>query len=388
MSEKVAIIGIGMSQFGELWDRSFTGLIVEAGSKAIKNAGITPKDIDALFGGNMSAGLFVDQEHIASLVMDNMGLLNKPATRVESACASGGVALRTAYTAIRSGMHDIVVVGGVEKMTDIMSSQATSVLGAASDQEWEVFYGATFPALYALVAKRHMHHFGTTEEQMAQVAVKNHHNGSLNDHAHFQFEIDIDKVLKSPMVSTPLKLLDCSPISDGAAAVILASEKKAKELCDNPVWIKGTGQATDTISLHDRNTLCTFNATVEASRQAYKQAGLTAKDIDFAEVHDCFTIAELVAIEDLGFCKKGEGGKFTEAGETSLKGSIPINPSGGLKAKGHPVGATGIAQVCEATLHLRGAAKERQVKDAKTALIHNVGGSGGSCTVHILGGNE
>lgn len=384
MSRRVAVIGVGMSQFGELWERSFRSLIVEVGMKAVSEANIEPNEIDGLFGGNMSAGQFVKQEHIASLTMDQSGLLPKPAIRVESACASGGVALRTALMAIKSGMHDVVVAGGVEKMTDILTSRTTGALATAADQEWEAFYGATFPGLYAMIARRHMHKYGTTEEQLAQVAVKNHHNGKLNPKAQFQFDVALEKVMNSSKIAEPLKLLDCSPISDGAAAVILASEEKAKELCENPVWIEGSGLGTDTIGLHDRKDICTLGATVEAARQAYKQAGATAKDIDCAEVHDCFTIAEICAIEDLGFCKKGEGGKFSEQGETALDGSMPINTSGGLKSKGHPVGATGIAQAIEAVLQLRGEAGDRQVKDAETALTHNVGGSGGTAAVHIF----
>ncbi|MFH1425058.1 MAG: thiolase domain-containing protein [archaeon] len=386
MSEKVAIIGIGMSKFGELWDRSLRSLVVEAGVGAITDASIKPDQIEAIFGGNMSSGQFIGQEHIASLIADHMGLTPKPSMRVESACASGGLALRAAYMSIRAGMHDIVVAGGVEKMTDVLGGRATGALGTASDQEWEVFQGATFPGLYALAARRHMHEYGTTEEQLAQVAVKNHQNGALNEHAQFPFEITVDQVMKSSKVATPLKLLDCSPISDGAAAVILASEEKAKEICDDPIWILGSGQATDTISLHSRADLCTFNATVQAAKQAYEQSGLKPKDIDIAEVHDCFTIAEIIAIEDLGFCKKGEGGKFTEKGETARSGSKPINTSGGLKSKGHPVGATGIAQAIEAVTQLRGDAGKRQVKNVKHAMTHNVGGSGGSCAVHIFGG--
>lgn len=384
MKKEVAIIGVGLTKFGEIWDKSFRSLMVEAGVKAIEDANIEPKDIDGLFGGNMSAGLFIKQEHLAALTMDQTGLLPKPAMRVESACASGGLALRAAYMAIKSGMHDIVVAGGAEKMLDVSTSKATEALATASDQEWEAFYGVTFPALYALLARRHMHKFGTTEKQLAQVAVKNHFNGARNPYAHFQKEITLETVMNSAKIADPLKLFDCSPLSDGAAALILASREKAEQVCKDPVWIAGSGQASGTLALHDRRDLCTLDASVEAAKQAYKQAGVTAKDIDCAEVHDCFTIAEILAIEDLGFCKKGEGGKFTERGETSLKGSIPVNTSGGLKSKGHPVGATGIAQVIEAVLQLRGKAGERQVKDVEYALTHNVGGSGGSAAVHIF----
>lgn len=384
MKKEVAIIGVGLTKFGEHWDRSLRSLIVEAGVSAMKDAGVTPNEIDGLFGGNMSAGQFARQEHLSSLTMDQACLLPKPAMRVEAACASGGAALRAACMAIKSGMHEIVVAGGAEKMTDVMATVTTGALATASDQEWEAFYGVTFPGLYALIANRHSYEYGTTEEQMAMVAVKNHYNGARNPYAHFQKEITIDTVLNSTMVADPLNIFDCSPISDGAAAVIIASKEKAEQLCDDPVWIIGAGQASDTLALHDREDICTLNATVQAAEQAYKQAGVKPHDIDFAEVHDCFTIAEIIAIEDLGFCKKGEGGKFTEKGHTALNGKIPINTSGGLKAKGHPIGATGIAQAVEAVFQLRGEADKRQVKNAKLGLIHNIGGSGGTCAVHIL----
>ncbi|MHC1581949.1 MAG: thiolase domain-containing protein [Candidatus Syntropharchaeia archaeon] len=382
----VAIIGVGITKFGELWDKSFRDLISEAGTKAILDAGIEGKEIDALFVGSMSPGRFVGQEHVGALVADSSGLhvMNIPTTRVENACASGGLALRQAYISVASGMHDIVVVGGVEKMTDVIGGEATDILAMAADQEWEAFFGVTFPALYAMIARRHMHEYGTTREQLAEVAVKNHDNGLLNPNAHFRRKITVDSVLNATMVADPLTVLDCSPISDGAAALVLAPLDKAKQYTDKIVKISGSGQASDSLALHGREDICTFKATVEAARQAYKQAGVEPKDIDLAEVHDCFTIAEILAIEDLGFVKKGEGGKATEEGRTRIDGDIPINPSGGLKAKGHPVGATGIAQAAEVALQLRGEAGERQVKDAEIGLTHNIGGSGATCVVHIL----
>lgn len=381
---KVGVIGIGITDFGELWDKSYRDLITEAGARAIIDAGIEGKEVDAIYGGSMTPGLLIGQEHIGALIADYAGLSGIPATRVEAACASGGLALREAYLSIKSGVNDIVVAGGVEKMTDVTTSVATVALGGAADQEWEVFHGATFPALYALMARRHMLEYGTTEEQMAMVAVKNHHNGSLNPHAQFQFETTVEKVMSSSPVASPLKLLDCSPITDGAAVVILASEKTAKRLSDNPVWIIGSGQASDTLALHERKSLSRIEATIKAAQQAYKISNVMIKDIDFAEVHDCFTIAEIMAIEALGFCKLGEGGKMTENGETALNGRIPINTSGGLKAKGHPLGATGIAQAVEAVLQLRGKADKRQVKNAEIGLTHNVGGSGATSVVHIF----
>lgn len=382
----VAVIGVGMTKFGELWDKSFRQLIAEAGAKAIFDSGIEGKEIDAIYVGSMSSGRFVGQEHVGALVADASGFSNThiPSTRIESACASGGLAIRQGYLSIASGMNDIVVVGGMEKMNDVVGASATETLATAADQEWEAFFGATFPGLYAMIATKHMHDYGTTKEQLAQIAVKNHANGSLNPYAQYQREVTLEQVINASIVAYPLGLLDCSPVTDGAASVVLCAADKAKEYIDKPAKIVGSGQASDSLALHARREICTLDSTVNASHMAYKKANLTPKDIDFAEVHDCFTIAEICAIEDLGFVKKGEGGKAIENKITTLDGSLPINTSGGLKAKGHPVGATGVAQIVEVTLQLRGEAEKRQVKDAKIGLAHNVGGSGASCTVHIL----
>jgi acetyl-CoA C-acetyltransferase len=381
---KVAIIGVGLTKFGELWDVSLRRMMLEAGARAIEDAGIDGKKIDAMYVGNMSAGQFISQEHIASLIADHAGLTPIPCTRVEAACASGGLALRQAVITVASGIHDIVVAAGIEKMTDVLAEQTTEALITAADQEWEAFVGATFPGLYALMARRHMYEFGTTEEQLAKVAVKNHHNACFNPCAQYQMEITVEDVLNSSPVTTPLKLLDCSPITDGAACVILAPFDMAREFTDTPILVAGTGQASDTISLHDRQTLTGIAATNKAAELAYKMAGVGPNDIDLAEVHDCFTIAEIMAIEDLGFCKKGDGGKVTERDETAIGGRIPINTSGGLKGKGHPVGATGIAQAVEITQQLRGEAGKRQVNGAEIGLTHNVGGSGGTVVVHVM----
>lgn len=380
----VAIIGVGLTKFGELWDVSFRQMMIESGARAIEDAKIDGKQIDAMYVGNMSAGQFIRQEHIASLIADHAGLVPIPSTRVEAACASGGLALRQAIIAVGSGVHDFVVAAGIEKMTDVLSEHATGALATAADQEWEVYAGATFPGLYALMARRHMYEFGTTEEQMAMAAVKNHRNACLNPCAQYHMEITVDDVLNSSPVTLPLKLLDCSPITDGAACVILAPAEKAKKFTDTPILVAGTGQASDSISLHSRPSLTGLRATVEATKMAYKMAGVGPDDIDLAEVHDCFTIAEIMAIEDLGFCEKGKGGKVTQEGETAREGRIPVNTSGGLKGKGHPVGATGIAQAVEVVQQLRGEAGKRQISGAEIGLTHNVGGSGGTAVVHIL----
>jgi acetyl-CoA C-acetyltransferase len=381
---EVAIVGVGMTKFGEDWNRGFRDLILEAGTKALEDAKLSGEEIDAIYCGTMAPGPLIGQEHAAALLVDWMGLNPIPSIRVEAACASGGVALRQGYLAVASGLHDCVVVGGVEKMTDVPGPDVISTLGGAGDEEWELFFGATFPALYALMARRHMYEFKTTEEQMALVAVKNHKHGAKNKYAQFQKEIDINTVLSSKTVADPLKVFDCSPVTDGAAALVLMPFEKAKKICQQPIKIIASAQASDTLALHDRQSLVELKATKIAAKKAFSLAGISPKDVDVAEVHDCFTIAEILAIEDIGFFNKGEGGKAVEQGLTALDGQIPINTSGGLKACGHPVGATGIKQAVEIVWQLRGEANSRQVKDAKIGLTHNVGGSGATCVIHIF----
>ncbi|MEM2948535.1 MAG: thiolase domain-containing protein [Candidatus Anstonellales archaeon] len=383
---EVAVIGVGMTKFGEHWDKGYRDLVLEAGLKAIQDANLTGSEISAGYVGTMASGSLIGQEHVGSLLADQMGLTPIPITRVEGACASGGLALRQGYLAVASGMHDFVVVGGVEKMNDLSVEQVTEILGGAGDQEWELFFGATFPALYALIARRHMHEYGTTEEMMASVAVKNHAHGAKNPYAQFQNEITIETVLNSKVVASPLKIYDCSPITDGAAAVILAPLEKAKEILprDKIVRIAASEQATDTIALHDRKTITSLNAAKVAAQKAYARARIKPEDVDVAEVHDCFTIAEIIATEDLGFFKPGEGGRAALEGETSFGGKVVINTSGGLKACGHPVGATGVKQAVEIVWQLRGEAEKTQVENAEIGLTHNVGGSGGTAVVHIF----
>ena len=384
----VAVIGIGETKFGELWDKSFREIGIEAGLLAIQDSKIKGEEIDALYIGNMSAGRFIDQEHIAPLIADYVGLANQnlPATRIEGAGASGGLALSSAYMAVASEVHDIVVVGGAEKMTDVSEVYANEILASTADQEWESVFGATFAGLHAMIARRHMHEYGTTREQLGMVAVKNHKNGALNPNAQYRREMALEVVLRAPMVAEPLGLFDCAPLSDGAAALVLCPLDQAKEYTDNPVRIASCGQAGDFMALHDRTDICTMDATVVAAKKALKYADITPSDIDLAEVHDNYTISEILAIEDLGFFKKGEGGPATEEGKTALNSEISINPSGGLKAKGQPVGATGVAQAVEVVRQLRGEAGDRQVKDARYGLTHNVGGTGASVIVHILEG--
>ncbi|HEX7391900.1 MAG TPA: thiolase domain-containing protein [Thermoplasmata archaeon] len=383
---RVAVIGVGDTEFGELWDSSFRDLGIKAGLAAVADANISADKIDALYVGNMSAGRFIEQEHIGALIADYSGLARDhiPATRVEAAGASGGLALRQGFQAVASGLHDIVVVGGAEKMTDVSDTESSNIQSSSADQEWEIVLGATYPALHALIARRHMHVYGTTREQLADVAVKNHKHGSLNPKAQFQRPITRETVLGSPLVSSPLRVFDCAPSSDGAAAVVLCPLDQAKNYTEIPVEIVGTGQASDTLSLHDRKDICTMEATRSAAKRAFDMAGMTYKDVDVAEVHDNFTISEILALEDLGFFKKGEGGKATEAGLTGLEGEIAVNTSGGLKARGDPIGATGLAQAVEIVTQLRGKADKRQVKDAQVGLTHNVGGTGATVVVHLF----
>lgn len=382
----VAVIGIGCTKFGERWSTSFRDLFVTAGTLALEDAGVSGEDIDALYVGNMSAGRFVEQEHIGALIADYAGLAtdNIPSTRVEAACASGGLAFRQAVISVASGMEDIVVAAGVEKMTDVGTGASVDMLASAADREWEGFAGATFPGLYAMIANDYMHRYPLTRDQLAEVAVKNHENGSKNPIAQFRNRITVDTVLSSSMVADPLRLFDCSPITDGAAAVVVMPLERAREFTDSPVRVLASAQASDTIALHDRRDISTLDATVAAGQRAFAHSGITHRDIDLIEVHDCFTIAEICAIEDLGFCKKGEAGRLTEEGITALDGDLPVNPSGGLKACGHPVGATGIKQICEVVTQLRGEATGRQV-DAEIGMTHNVGGTGATVVIHILG---
>jgi acetyl-CoA C-acetyltransferase len=386
MMRELAIVGIGCTKFGEMWDKSFRDLFIEAGLMALADARVSGAQIEALYGGNMSSGIFLEQEHVGALIADYSGLTanNVPSTRVEAACASGGLALRSGVIAVASGYHDVVISAGIEKMTDIGAEKAMDALAAAADREWEAAVGATFPGLYAMMARAHMHEFGTTREQLAQVAVKNHYNGSMNPRAQFRNRITIETVVNSPLVADPLRLFDCSPITDGAAAVVLVPAARAKEFTDTPIYIKAAAQASDSISLHDRRSLTSIDATTVAADRAFKMTKLQRSKIDVAEVHDCFTIAEIMAIEDLGFFEKGAGGPATIAGETAIGGKIPINTSGGLKACGHPVGATGVKQAVEIVEQLRGDAGKRQVDGAEVGLTHNVGGTGGTVVVHIL----
>jgi len=381
----VSVVSAGLSKFGKRQGLYGRELFAEAAKEAFNRCpNLEPKkDIKALFIGHMGES-YEHQGHTGPTVSDWAGLLPIQATRVENACASSGAALRCGILAVLSGMCDVVMVGGVEKMTHRTTPDVTEFLAMASDYPFEQWHGITFPGLYALMATAHMHKYGTTEEQMAMVAVKNHHNGALNPKAHKQREVTLEKAISSRVIAWPLKLYDCSLITDGASCLILTKPELAKKFTDTPVHIIGSGQASDAIGLYERDRFTTLNAGKLAGQEAYRMAKVEPKDIDVAEVHDCFTIAEIIAYEDLGFCKQGEGGPLMESGATKLEGKIPVNSSGGLKSKGHPVGATGTAQAYEIYLQLAGQAEKRQVDGAEIGLAHNVGGSGATATVHIL----
>jgi acetyl-CoA C-acetyltransferase len=380
---EVAVIGVGMNRWGELWEKSLRRIWTEAALEAVDDAGVG--HLDALYVGCMAGGLFVGQEHLGALLADQLGMGPIPGTRVESACASGGLALRQAYLAVASGAHDVVLASGVEKMTDVDGGAATYALSTAADQEYESYHGVTFPGLYAMMARAHMQRYGTTRQQLAEVAVKNHRHGALNPLAQFPAPVTAEQVMESVLVADPLRVLDCSPVTDGAAAVVLTTLEQARKVKKHPlVRLAASAHATDTLALADRADLCWLGSTQRAAELAYRQAGIGPKDLSFCEVHDCFTIAEVMVIEALALVEKGMGGRAAQSGLTALGGKVPVNPSGGLKSKGHPVGATGIAQVREAVLQLRGACGPRQVKDAHRGLTQNMGGTGASTVVHIL----
>ncbi|MGC8663446.1 MAG: thiolase domain-containing protein [Thermoplasmata archaeon] len=383
----VVIVGVGQTKFGEHWEKSLRALAVEAGLKAIEDAGIYSKDIDAIYGGNMSAGSSTFQDHIGPLLADFTGLaINKvPAIRIENGSASGAAAFHEGFLSVASGLYDTVLVGGVEKLTDVSMEEVTEVLSGEVDREWELFNGATLASLAALIARRYMLDYSVKREQIALMPVLSHKHGSLNPYAQYKNIIKVEDVLKSTMVAEPLTMLDCAPVSDGASAVILTTEENAKKWRkDNIVKVKASSVASDFISLQSRESITRFDSVIEASRKAYRMAKLEPKDISLVEVHDAFSIFGLIALEDLGFFEKGKAGKFLEEGYGNLDSKLPVNPSGGLKAKGHPVGATGVGQIVEASLQLRKEAEKRQVPNPKNALTLNMGGSGGSSIVHIL----
>ena len=378
---KIQILGAATTKFGELWNVSPRELAHEAIHKALSRANKQPKEVDALFVGNMLAGILGKQANLGSFFVEELGI-HVPAFHVEAACASGGLALHTAINSILAGQYKTVVVLGVEKMTDYPQDDVTAGLMAAGSDE-ERHAGATFPGIYALMAQAYMQKYQISEELLASVPVKNHYHGSFNAKAQFQSPLTIADVMRSTKIAEPLKLLDCSPVSDGAAAVVITKEET--KLKGQSVFISASEVATDTLALHDRSSFTSLTSVVTAAKKAYSKVGIKPQDVDVAEIHDCFSIAEVIATEDLGFSQRGKGAKDISDGKMTLfKGKMITNPSGGLKACGHPVGATGIKQIVEIFDQLQGTANKRQVENAKIGLTHNVGGSGAIAVIHIL----
>lgn len=380
---KIGIVGIGHGKFGNRSDATVQELAFEPFKMAIEDTeNLSREDIDALIVGSVPE--YHMQRSLPGVVAEYVGMNPKSTWLTEAACASGSAAIRTAYMAIKSGMHDIVAVIGIQKMRELSTEEILALMGRVGDVQWESIFGTTFPGYYALYANRHMYEFGTTKEQMALVAVKNHYYGSLNPHAFFQKEVTLERVLKSDNVAYPLNVFDCCANADGAACVIMTNEKLAKKFNDTPIWFEGLGSASAQMSLLRRPNLVEIPSAVEAAKQAYAQAKVKPSDIQVADVHDCFTIAEIMAYENLGFCDKGKGGKFIEEKQSYIGGKTPVNVDGGLKAKGHPVGATGVSMTTEIVKQLRGEAGKRQVTGAELGLTHNVGGIGQYTFVHIL----
>ena len=381
----VAVVGIGKTPFGAFPDRDLRSLAVEAGEKCLKNGHASPTQIDAFFLGNFAGPSFTGQNHLAPYISTALGIRDVPATRVEAACASSGSAFFHAWTGVASGVYHTVLVVGVEKMTSQPTPRVTEILSGAGDCAGEVKAGSTFASLFAMIARRHMYQFGTKREHLAAVAVKNHANGALNPDAQMRKVITLEQAMAGKPIADPLNLYDCSLISDGAAAVLLTAADRASEFTDKPVRVMGIAQASDYVALDQKPDITTFPAVRSASEKAYRMAGIGPADVQLAELHDCFTIAEIIAMEDLGFVARGEGGPYTAAGCTARNGARPVNTSGGLKSKGHPVGATGAAQICDLVLQMRCEAGERQVPRHAVGLAENLGGSGASCVVTILG---
>ncbi|WP_435193898.1 thiolase C-terminal domain-containing protein [Natronomonas sp. EA1] len=382
---RASVVGAGMTKFG-VHDSPLQELFGQAAFEAFDDAGVDPADIEAFYFGNAMGGQTENDTHLAPKLASHVGIAGVPAQRFEDACATSANAFKHAVEAVESGRHDVVLAGGVERCTPVTGKdtpEMTTIFASASHRQYEQPTGLTFPGVFALLTKRHMHEYGTTEEQLAEVAVKNHAHGQLNDRAHFGKQTSVEEVLEGPVVADPFRLMDCCPFSDGASAVVVVSEEKAAAF-DRPVDVVGLGHATDVAPICDKHTPHATQAARDAAAQAYAQAGWDGSEVDFAEVHDCFTGAEVMASEAIGLIEDGQGGVAAAEGRTSLGGEIPINPSGGLKAKGHPIGATGTAQIVELTEQLRGIAGERQVPDATRAVAHNLGGDAATTLVTAM----
>lgn len=386
----VNVAGIGETPMGRYPDRGLREMIREAGHRAIEDSGIDAGEIDAVFVGNFAGQTLTGQGHLGPMVTETLGLTTVPAMRVEGACASGGLALLQAVNAIRYGIHDIVLVGGVEKMTHQSTGVVTGALTSAMDVELEAQTGQTFPGEFAMIAHRYFHEHRNIQREMAQVAVNAHDNALLNPHAQLHKKIDVDKVLGAPRIADPLGLFDCSLVTDGAAFLVLTADDVSDAYSTGRrhrrIRITGSGHRGDALTLQGKKSQTSFSATLQAASTAYAQSGRGAGDIDLAEVHDCFTITQIINTEDLGFFETGRGADAVADGRTALHGDMPINTSGGLKAKGHAVGATGISQAIEIITQLRGAAGDRQIAKADIGLTHNLGGTAATCVINIFEG--
>ncbi|MFC7154240.1 beta-ketoacyl synthase N-terminal-like domain-containing protein [Halomarina halobia] len=382
---RASVVGAGMTTFG-VHDSTLAELFAAAALDAYDDAGVSPDEVDAFYFGNAMGGLTENDTHLAPKLASEVGIAGVPAQRFEDACATSSNAFKNAVQAVEAGIHDTVLVGGVERCTPetgLGTGEMTRIFASASHRQYEQPTGLTFPGVFALLTKRHMHEYGTTEEQLAHVAVKNHANGTRNPRAHFGKEITVEDVLESPLVADPFRLMDCCPFSDGASAVIVTGDDRADSY-DAPVDVAGVGHATDVVPLSAKPVPHATRAARDAAAQAYEQAEASADGMAFAEVHDCFTGAEVMASEAIGFFEDGEGGPAAEEGRTALDGDRPINPSGGLKAKGHPIGATGTGQIVELTEQLRGDAGKRQIDGAERAVAHNLGGDAGTTVVTVM----
>jgi len=383
---RATVVGVGMTEFG-VHGSTLPELFADAAFPALDDAGMKQDELDAFYFGNAMSGLAENETHLAPKVATHIGMTDVPFQRFEDACATSANAFKNAVQAVGAGIHEAVLVGGVERCTPktgMETPEMTRVFASASHRQYEQPSGLTFPGVFALLTKRHMHEYGTTEEQLAEVAVKNHYHGSLNERAHFGKEATVQDVLDGPIVADPFRLMDCCPFSDGASAVVVTSEELGDSFGGEGVDVTGIGHGVDAVPLADKASLPETKAARDGAREAYAEAGVTPGDVDFAEVHDCFTGAEVMATEALGLFEDGEGGPAAAEGRTRLGGEVPVNPSGGLKAKGHPIGATGTAQVTELTEQLRGEAGERQVEDTRAGVAHNLGGDSGTTVVTVI----
>jgi acetyl-CoA C-acetyltransferase len=378
----VAIIGIGQTPVDEHWTTGIRHLMLEAGLGAMRDANV--ERVDAVYVGNMLSGEIAGQSHLAALAVDFMGLHNTESFKVEAACASGAAALRVGYMAVASGLMDLVLALGVEKMTDTSGRQTMAALAAAADVEYEVSQGISFVALNALLMQRYMHEYGWKREDFANFAVTAHANGANNRHAMFQRKITPEAYAKAPMIATPVGLLDASPVCDGAAAVVLAPADYARTLSPAPVKILASAVGMAPLAVHDRKDPLSLEAARISSRKAYEQAGIEPENLDFFELHDAFTIMAALSLEASGFAERGKGVQLAIDGEITLEGRIPIATMGGLKARGHPVGATGLYQIVESVLQLRGLAGANQIPNARLGMAQSIGGSGATIITHIL----